>query len=84
MKKIKVMLMNLAKKSTFIRKIFRSIKATNSKIQYSKYKRKYKTDSKMVFFEAFGGRNYTCSPKAIYERMVTMKEFKDFKFIWKR
>lgn len=82
MKKIKVMLMNLAKKSTFIRKIFRSIKATNSKIQYSKYKRKYKTDSKMVFFEAFGGRNYTCSPKAIYEKMVTMKEFKDFKFIW--
>ena len=82
MKKIKVMLMNLAKKSTFIRKIFRSIKTTNSKIQYSKYKRKYKTDSKMVFFEAFGGRNYTCSPKAIYERMITMKEFKDFKFIW--
>ena len=82
MKKIKVFLMNLAKKSTFIRKIFRSIKANFSEIKYSKYKRKYKTNDKMVFFEAFGGRNYTCSPKAIYEKMLTMKEFRDYKFIW--
>ena len=64
MKKIKVFLMNLAKKSTFIRKIFRSIKANFSEIKYSKYKRKYKTNDKMVFFEAFGGRK-----DAYYERV---------------
>ena len=39
-------------------------------------------DDKVIFFEAFGGRNYTCSPKAIYEKILTMKEFKDFKFVW--
>ncbi len=82
MKKIKIFLTNLAKKNVFLRKIFRNIKANNSKIKYFKYKTKYDVDDKMVFFEAFGGRNYTCSPKAIYEKMIQMKEFKDYKFIW--
>ena len=39
-------------------------------------------DDKVIFFEAFGGRNYTCSPKAIYEKMLEMKELEDFKFVW--
>lgn len=82
MKKIKVFLMDLAKKNVFLRKIFRSVKESASKCKYFKYKYKYRTNDKMVFFEAFGGRNYTCSPKAIYEKMTTMKEFKDYKFIW--
>ena len=82
MKKIKVFLMDLAKKNVFLRKIFRSVKESASKCKYFKYKYKYRTNDKMAFFEAFGGRNYTCSPKAIYEKMTTMKEFKDYKFIW--
>jgi CDP-glycerol glycerophosphotransferase len=41
-----------------------------------------KVDDRIIFFEAFGGRNYTCSPKAIYEKMLTMKQFKDYQFIW--
>ena len=38
-------------------------------------------DDKIILFEAFGGRNYTCSPKAIYEKMITMKEFQDYKMV---
>lgn len=82
MKKIKVFLLNLAKKNIVIRKLFRSIKNNTGHLKYFKYKIKYKVDDKMVFFEVYGGRNYTCSPKAIYERMLTMNEFKDYKFVW--
>ena len=46
------------------------------------YKIKYKMDDETILFEAFGGRNYTCSPKAIYEKMLSMPQFKNFKFVW--
>ncbi len=82
MKKIKVFLLNISKKSVFIRKILRSAKSNVGKVKYFKYKYRYKIDDKMVFFEVYGGRNYTCSPKAIYEQMLKMDKFKDYKFVW--
>ena len=39
-------------------------------------------DDKLVVFEAFMGRKYVCSPKAIYEYMLTDERFKDFTFVW--
>lgn len=39
-------------------------------------------DSKMVVFEAFGGRKYVCSPKAIYEAMIADPRFDDWTFYW--
>ena len=80
--KIKACLINIAKKSTLLRKLFRGLLLLKNKISYSKFKRKYDLDEKTVLFETFGGRNYSCSPKAIYEKMLTMSEFKDYNFIW--
>lgn len=40
------------------------------------------TDPKMVVFEAFGGRKYVCSPKAIYEAMLADSRFDDWTFYW--
>lgn len=57
-------------------------KLSNKKIRYIWYKIKYKMDDETILFEAFGGRNYTCSPKAIYEKMLSMPQFKNFKFVW--
>ena len=82
MKKIKTFLLDLSKKSTVFRKLLRRVKTFADKSKYLKYKYKYKVDDKMVFFEVYGGKNYTCSPKAIYEKMLTMKEFKDYTFVW--
>ena len=82
MKKIKAMIIELSKKNVVFRKIVRSLKLFLTKLNYLKYKLKYKVDDKKIFFEVYDGRNYTCSPKAIYEKVLTMKEFKDFKFIW--
>lgn len=82
MKKIRVFLVNLAKKNKTLRIFFRNTLNLKNKLKYSYYKAKYKMDDKTILFEAFGGRNYTCSPKAIYEKMLTMKEFKDYTFVW--
>lgn len=82
MKKIRVFVVNLSKKNVLIRKFVRKSYILLKKLKYLRYKLFYKMDDKVIFFEAFGGRNYTCSPKAIYEKMLEMKEFEDFKFVW--
>ena len=82
MKKIKAMIIDICKKNVVFRKMIRFFRLFFKKLNYLKYKSKYKVDDKTIFFEVYDGRNYTCSPKAIYEKMLTMKEFKDFKFIW--
>lgn len=82
MKKIKTMIIDICKKNVVFRKMIRFFRLFFKKLNYLKYKLKYKVDDKTIFFEVYDGRNYTCSPKAIYEKMLTMKKFKDFKFIW--
>lgn len=47
-----------------------------------KYYNKYKINEKMILFEAYGGRKYGCSPKAMYEYIVNDDNFKDYTFIW--
>ena len=82
MKKIKAMIIDICKKNVVFRKMIRFFRLFFKKLNYLKYKLKYKVDDKTIFFEVYDGRNYTCSPKAIYEKILTMKEFKDFKFVW--
>lgn len=80
--KLKKILVDFLKKNIFLRRIFRSVLLINNKIMYLSYKTEYKIDNKTILFEAFGGRNYTCSPKAIYEKMLDMPEFNDYQFVW--
>lgn len=37
---------------------------------------------RVVFFEAYQGKSYACSPKAIYEYMSGNSDFKDWLFVW--
>lgn len=39
-------------------------------------------NKKLVFFEAFGGRSFACSPRAIYLQMLQDDRFRDFTFVW--
>lgn len=36
----------------------------------------------MVIFEAYMGKSYACSPKAIYEEMLNDEKYKDYIFVW--
>ncbi len=82
LKKIRKILVDICKKNVTIRKFARALKISSEKRIYNKYYKKYEVDDKTILFETFGGRNYGCSPKAIYETMIKMPEFKDYKFIW--
>lgn len=39
-------------------------------------------DEKTVVFNSFNGKTYGCSPKAVYEYMISQAEFQDWHFIW--
>ena len=39
-------------------------------------------DEHCVFFEAFGGRQYACSPRALFEQMCRDARFDGWKFVW--
>lgn len=41
-----------------------------------------KLDEHLVVFEAFQGRQYTCSPKALYQEMLADPKYQDYRFIW--
>ena len=81
-KKLKAKIMNYCKKNIFFRKIVRNLIYIKRSLNYRKYYYGNKVDDKTILFEVFGGRNYSCSPKYIYEKMITMPEFKDYKFVW--
>ena len=82
-KNIKKVLVSVAKKNVFLRECMYSTKLKLEKGTYmNKYYKKYKVDDKLCIFEAFNGRKYCDSPKAIYLEMLNDKKYKDYKFIW--
>lgn len=50
--------------------------------QYNQTARRIPIDSKKVFFESFGGRSFSCSPKALYLAMLQDSRFDDYEFVW--
>lgn len=39
-------------------------------------------NERLVFFESFGGRSFSCSPRAIYLEMLRQDRFNDYRFVW--
>lgn len=56
---------------------------TCKRIQYEmKYARKYQVKEKLIVFEAYTGRQYSCNPRALYEELLRSPEYKDYKKVW--
>ena len=82
MKKIKKLLMELAKKNLIFRKVFR---ISLNLYRLTRYKFRgigQKTDEKMILFSCFNGKSYADSPKAIYNCIKENDKYSDYKFIW--
>lgn len=47
-----------------------------------KYAKKYEIDEKMVVFESFMGRQYSCSPRALYEELRDNPAYAGYKKVW--
>lgn len=52
------------------------------KAQFDKLKKASPTKSNIVLFESFMGRSYSCSPRAIYEAMLSDKRFDGYTLYW--
>lgn len=82
MKKLKTMLMNIAKRNLMFRKLFRKSLYVYRYIRYKIRGIGQKVDEHMILFSTFNGKSYSDSPKAIYRYMKNNEEYKDYKFIW--
>lgn len=65
-----------------IKNILRAIKLAGKRILHKIARATTKVDNRVVFFESFQGRNYSCSPKAIFEEMRDSGDYNDYEFIW--
>ena len=76
--RIKAIVTELSKRNIVIRKVSRWLLYHYRYLVYAFIKAANKTDAKTICFKAFNGKSYSCSPKAIYEYMLTQEQFKDF------
>ena len=81
MQKLRVLLVNMAKKSTLVRSILRMGMFCVRRCQYLIFSFG-KVNTKRVLFESFVGRKYADSPKAIYEYLLNSEDYKDYEFVW--
>ena len=79
---LKIKIINIAKKYPFFRKICRFLLFTFKRAQYIMYYLRYKVNDNLIFFEAYDGNSYSCSPKAIYEYMTASKKYNNYTFVW--
>jgi len=79
---IKTLAKKIANKSTFLRKKMRYLMNLYKKIQFKINTIQVKTDKKTILFGTFNGKSYACTPKAIYEYLLSEKIYEDYHFIW--
>ena len=73
---------NYLKKYPKLFKFVKNIVTKIKKIGYKYGKGLIKVDEKMVIFDSFLGKGYSCNPRAIYEEMINQSKFDDWKFVW--
>lgn len=82
MEKIKALIIRISEKSILFRNIIRKIINELRKFKYKLNTLGQKVDDKLIIFCSFNGKSYSCSPKAIYEYMVSHKKYNNFKYVW--
>lgn len=79
---MKSKILAFAKKYPFVLSFIRRVKIFFDRLRYLPFYLTVKTDDKMILFEAYMGRQYSCSPKAIYLQMQGDKAFDGYTFVW--
>ncbi|MFR5876502.1 MAG: CDP-glycerol glycerophosphotransferase family protein [Eubacterium sp.] len=81
-KRLKAKLVNYGKQHHWFLTLLRKAMFIRGRAKYLHHYLSNTTNDKMVIFEAYMGRQYACSPKAIYLRMLNDERFDDFTFVW--
>ena len=80
-KEIKRQISAFGKKHNEVREIYQHSLLLHRKMLYYKQARKTKVDDHTILFTTFMGRNYSCSPRAIFEEMQR-REMYDYTYVW--
>ena len=80
--KIKKRVRRFCQNSKILYRFYKWLIDTKRTYYLSKFKRQITVDDKTILFESFQGRQYTCSPKAMYLAALSDERFKDYTFIW--
>ncbi len=75
-------LKSLIKKIPFLNRFVKNTYVKKKAADFEKISEAITTDPKLVVFESFQGRSYSCSPKSIYEYMLSCDSFADYKYVW--
>jgi len=73
---------SIAKKNVFLRKIMRKGLFCYRNFKYNSNTKGIAVNEKKVLFNAFNGKSYTCTPRAVYEYMLSDPKFDDYEFVW--
>lgn len=79
---VKKYAVQLAKKNKSLRKIMRYGVNALRKAHYQWNTRSLQVDDKLIVFNGFNGKAYACTPKAVYEYMLSHEEYSDYRFVW--
>ena len=64
-------------------RLWKNIRGLRDRIVYRlKYASKYPTQENLILFESYWGKQFSDSPKALFEEMLRDQYFKDYSFIW--
>lgn len=77
-----MILKDIVKKIPVLRKFLKKLYLNNKSADFEKISQKSEVDPKLVVFESFQGRSYSCSPKAIYQYMLSCPDFNDYSYVW--
>lgn len=80
--KIKRMLLTYAKKHHWMLALLRKILFVLGRVKYLLFYVCNRTEDNLVIFEAYMGRQYACSPKALYLQMLQDPQYSDYRFVW--
>ncbi len=82
-KKLKKLLSRIANSNSLLKYIYVVLWNGRKIRRYKrKYKDKYPVDPQMVVFESFLGRQYSCSPRALYEKLRDDPQYQSYKKVW--
>lgn len=62
--------------------LFQDIQKLRRRIYYKNIFQTIPVDEKLILFESFLGKQFACSPRAIYEAMKADHRFDEYKFVW--
>lgn len=82
-KKLKKKIIKISSMNPYTKQLCVKILSCRKKIKYlTKFYNKKTINDKLIVFESYMGRQFSCSPKSIYKAMLNDEKYKDFIKVW--